>query len=83
MPRMRRTCISYVGKTEWIHEETSHKPRSRCARVWMDDDMMTPLLCDPSLLYFILYFFGHNYLLYSFLSFFGSCFLAFLSFSMG
>jgi hypothetical protein len=40
---------------EWIHRGTSHKPRSRCARVWMDDDMMTPLLCDPSLLYFIFF----------------------------
>jgi hypothetical protein len=37
---------------EWIHGETSYKLRSRCAHVWMDDGMITPL-CDPSLPYFI------------------------------
>jgi hypothetical protein len=64
----------YCQDKEWVHRETSHKPRSRCARVWMDEGMITPLLCDPSLLYYIyiyIYIFGHSNPLYSSLFFLG------------
>jgi hypothetical protein len=52
---MDETYVHFIYRQdkEWIHGETSHKPRSRCARVWIDEGMITPLLCDPSLLYYI------------------------------
>jgi hypothetical protein len=37
-----------------IHGETIHIPRSRCAHVWMDDGMITPLCMISLFSYFIL-----------------------------
>jgi hypothetical protein len=33
----------YRQDKEWIHGEISHKPRSRYARVWIDEGVITPL----------------------------------------